>query len=232
MSMNPDTSMSVSDSYSEFEVQQVGLRQQPGQSGTGDNGNNVEREDVYTTTPVDQNGIDNDELAELVAFYRTVRLFIQDEDAETQSEAGDADGEGGMGINIGGSDDFAVQVPANRTTEARGTPGPPSEDGGFIAGEADDPGQIDYWQVGAEAGFQDDVNGPGGGGATGVSDRYVNLRTQFGSGPYVDRTDDIDFLVETVNNDVVGRTFHEVIYTLYWDVTTVEGGRAAFAPPR
>jgi len=193
--------------YSDHEVQAIGINAQSEESG-----NTVATFDIE---PVSQRGIDSDELAELVGFYRYASLVPQG----TSTNSGNAfNGDLSFGINtIDESEQFAD---ASTRAEIENVPRDDGGAGEIRIGEIDDPGVLDGTSVNLR-------NGTSG---IPTTERTVNFHEMLGTGPFVDRTDELAFTVElgAADNDTVRL---EAGYILYWNVHEMEGGRSAFARP-
>jgi len=191
---------------------------------------------IESTEPVSQRGIDSDEIAELVAMSRVFHL--QAEDTQDVSAPGTLKGEVDLGINLS-EGEFATQAGANNpTTEVND----PDQVGGnfqpengdlFRYANYEEPGVLDSCFGSIGSGFDDAATGKGGGtGGAATFERFINFRQNFGSGPYVDRTDDLTFHIEiSLDNFDNGKGTVQAIYVLYWDVEQMPEGRASFARP-
>jgi len=211
--------------YADHEVQIVGMRfNVPTDSGPNAIGKGVDQKE-----PVSQRGLDSDELAELVAMYRSANLVIDSEDEGSQTFVGSAEVESNLGINLSGPSEFPTDLFTNSSTSENL---PDDGDASAFTFNENDPGVLDYHAMHAEPGFISGTEGAGGPGQeTGPSERFINFRDNFGSGPYLDRTDDLTVASEIETIEVTGNVKYEVIYTLYWNVEEMPEGRASFARP-
>lgn len=193
--------------YADHEVQSLSFKVV--NDGTGPTG--IEGE--LLADPVQQRGIDNDELAELVGMYRFA--FLQPQGAMDQTNGDVMDFEFNMGINTKGKSEALTDLSGNAEIAEDTVTG-----GGVTLGESDDPGILDGGGI---------VGSIGNDTGT-VSERFIDFRDVLGSGPYVDATDDLVFQGEVSNNgsDTVNG---EVEYILYWDVEELPEGRSSFARP-
>lgn len=179
-------------------------------------GSAQDNEFILTTEPVQERGIDNDELAELVAMYRTVRLTPSDEQTASNVTAQGISGEANFGINNDQKSEQLTDLPANNTLILEDGP----VDGFGAIGGSTDPGILDG--VGL-AGFETSSSGP-------TAERFMNFKHELGSGPYVDRTDDLVFAGE-VNSRTEDNLILEYSVILYWNTTEMPEGRPSFARP-
>lgn len=192
--------------YADHEVQTIGV--QSLNKGTS------ELEELVQAEPVSERGIDNDELAELVAMRRIGTVQFQG------AQAGESPvlAEAGFGLNLTGDQENPTQLPtSNLLVETAESP-----EARTVLGELDDPGVLDTFHYGAVP--------PQSGGT--ALERFVDLRETFGSGPYVDATDDLSFYLETEAASPDGDEFKlELVYQLYWNVEEMPEGRASFSRP-
>lgn len=167
------------------------------------------------TDPVSQRGLDNDEIAELVGFYRT--LSLQPSGQQNGTQLGPLNVEVGFGINTDSVLENLTDLPSNATI----VEDPDASSGVVRIGESDDPGIIDGSAV---HGLEDTDLGAGS------IERTMNFKDMLGSGPYVDATDDLVF-----NGEVQSQTGDNFIleygFILYWEVQEMPEGRASFSRP-
>lgn len=187
-----------------------------------------ERETEIQYDPVSERGLDNDELAELVGFYRVVNVLAKNEQGATQTQVGEVGAEVALGINLTGQE-FPNQSNFNNGGEEV-----LNDDTGSVSkNNYSEPGAIDVSgpiavKPGAAPTTDSDI--------TAGSQSFNEQRTFFfpdrlGSGPYLDATDDLSLKVEATKENVSAGTLVEVIYILYWDVQEMPEGRASFARP-
>jgi len=214
---NPDVE------YADHEVQTIGWQVA-----------NQEEDDRVEFTkqfePVYQNGLDSDELGELVAMRRFVNVTSADETSTSQSEVGDAVAEVNAGINLTGKGENPTDAFTNAATadvtdlgDAAG-----SEGRTYII---DDPGVLDAFRLSAVPGFVDTSAGAAGDGSNVHAERFINFHEVTGTGPFVDKTDDFVISGEVDNRNAVNNTTVEVYYTLYWAIEEMPEGRASFSRP-
>lgn len=227
MSINMDQGSS-SAQYADHEVQTIGVR-----LICEAEWNDGVIEPRLEFEPVHEFGIDNDELAELVGFYRNATIRFQLTQDNTQTELGDVNFESDFGINVteedvvGSADEFTIdtQEDLGPATVNDGT-----FNGRAIGGVHDNPGQIDHVQFYGSPSFNSS-SGAGGPGNGQEQDRTFFYPDKLGSGPYVDRTDDLVMLPEIEFQNCVSRVEAEITYILYWNLEEMPEGRASFARP-
>jgi hypothetical protein len=229
MSINPSGSGEVE--YADHEVQVI--TNQLIADGTGADQPAESAAFLDQLEPVSNRGLDSDELAELVAIYRHDFIDIDRQQLEDQTELGELTGESAIGINLS-QEEVPLQANVNNAT---------SSDRRIIENDNNiaivnrganysEPGTLDYAKQGLMAAVGDDVEGevaPGVGAND--TERFINFRDEFGSGPYVDRTDDITVFGELGLTNVTAIATLETTYTLYWQVEEMPQGRASFARP-
>jgi len=189
---------------------------------------------IHNTEAVSDRGIDSDELAELVAMYRTVSITVTDEQSSGQAEPANVAAETTLGINLG-PDELPTRT-AEVGTDVTNDPATivvnDQGEGTFAVANFEEPGVLDVSRIQAKPGFE----GAGGGGSGSYSttaERSAHFQQDFGSGPYLDRTDDLSLSVE-INPENIADGLDaqvEITYILYWNVEQMPEGRASFARP-
>lgn len=208
--------------YADHEVQVI-----HGRIGTDGVGVDGEVDEVLEYEPVSDRGLDSDELAELVAMYRSVTLVVTDEQADTQTEVGQALLEYGLGINLS-EQEFAEQSgPQQGGTELNVDTGQVAVNNYAEPGVLDTINEVSV-RAGAAPTTDQDID-TGGNGQEFA--RFMNFADAFGSGPYVDRTDDITAHFEVGHDNLSGSTAAYFSTILYWSVEEMPEGRASFARP-
>jgi len=213
--------------YADHEFQVITNQLQIGATAGEDN----EAEILDLLDPVSSRGIDNDELAELVTMYRTFDMVDLTADA-TQTEIGHVEAEAGIGINLGQNE---------HPTQAAGT-GPTNEERNLVVDSPNvtqnqgsnysEPGALDATSGYIDVGFNEVADGTGGPGSGGVvNERFIDFRDVYGSGPYVDATDDISVNLELECFNYNGTATVESTYILAWNISEMPEGRASFARP-
>jgi hypothetical protein len=217
---------SQSESYADYEFQHISL--QTGLPPGGETDDGVER--VFTFEPVDNSGIDNDELAEIVMIHRHVR--VEDNKATSINISDDPSrisAEYGLGINTETPNEFAQNFANNLTTEEIDES--PSNVSRIAVTDSTD--QLDFWGSTTQATFSDEANGNGGPAGSLAEDTFTfNFRDHFGTGPFLDRTDELGIFHELAKRGNDGDVVLDTQLKIAYEVHDVEGGRAAFAPPR
>lgn len=215
--------------YADHEVQLVGARAFiPSENA------NVALEKNTIKQPLSGRGLDSDELAELVAYRIYVLLESDQIDGTTQTQTGAINGEASVGINLT-KDEHVAQAFVNAPTSE-------SESVEFDAGDGtgtvqsfnyDEPGQLYAAENSVSPDISDPTGGAGGAGQmAALSDSgLVNMRDNFGSGPYVDKTDDITIFTELDHDNVVTASSIKVVCRFYWNVEQLPEGRASFSRP-
>lgn len=222
MSINMDTGGTE---YADHEVQVIGAN--PTANGGSPESVQVEvPQELYD--PVSERGIDSDELAELVAMYRSAHLYVPQDENTGQSREGAGLAEFNLGINLSGKSELPTDGFTNAPTSSEET----IENGNLRRFNTNEPGALDHSTISVTPGFTGDTGASSSSGSAGVNvERFINFREEFGSGPYVDRTDDLTIGAEIQKFDMVSGLDLEVRYTLYWNVEEMPEGRASFARP-
>lgn len=191
--------------YADHEVQALGVNINQDTQGNNDK--------ILDFNPVSERGIDSDEVAELVGMYRFGSLQLQAEQDQTDQDA--VVGEMSLGINTQAEQEQLHDASERANIREAGDPGE-----NLKIGEISDPGVLDTFQLST-------VNAIG---AAGTAERFLDFRGTFGTGPFVDRTDDLVIGAEASNT--AGDRFKlEGSYILYWNVHEMPEGRASFARP-
>lgn len=184
--------------YGDHDVQVVAL--------AGDTGSNTNEDVFLTFEPLGKfNGLDPDEVAELVYYERSLNY-------------GAGAFEFGLGFNLS-EDEFAEQAANNNPT------------GNDVRSEFDSlQATANYTEAGLIDFFSDDQSINNGSSDNPERVEYY-FPDMFGSGPYIDQTDDISIHYEPSNN--TGSTASVgVQIRMVWKVTKVEEGIPEFALPR
>jgi hypothetical protein len=226
MSVQEPESMGVE--YADHEVQGVAVK------GTlGGDSSSAEFDEFIELDPVEPSYLDADEVAELVG-YR-VQISVDPADASGQ-EAGFVGAEFDMGINMDANAETLTQLGGNAQVLNRsgsdlrdGTN--VSSDDNVVAGVNSIRGQLWGSRLTLSQSFSSSSNSYGGAAPNPNQHFDEDLRDKFGSGPYVDASDDLVFHIELNKfsyQPAVSSSIHAI---LYWNVETVEGGRPAFSRP-
>lgn len=229
MSINMD---SGGTEYADHEVQVI--TNQISFNGTSDT-SSEQIEVLDQLDPVSNRGIDSDELAELVFMRRHAMLYI--DAAANQSQVGELFAEHSFGINLG-----STELPPNaNNNNSTAAPRNVNEDNTNIDSSTaqsrganySEPGILDFGSLACMAGYENAATGGAGGGATNAmaKNTEINFSENFGSGPYIDRTDDLTVFAELNAENLVSDVSLETTYVLYWSVEEMPEGRASFARP-
>jgi len=224
---------SSSAEYADHEVQLISARLLPSADVSGG-----VFEPKLEFEPVSDRGLDSDELAELVGFKRMAAVRHKNTNDENSDNNGDLGFEVDLGINITESEALGTQTgdPGNpsvltgneiETSEITGT----FDDGDQVLfNNSSEPGQLDHIQIYGSPGLASSTLGAANGFAQ-TKERTMFYPDKLGSGPYVDRTDDIVMLPEIEFDGYDGNPDCEITYILYWNVEEMPEGRASFARP-
>lgn len=205
MSVNMDMS---GFEYADHDVQVVAAK--PRFLG-GNAGNEID--DVIQLEPVSNRGVDSSAVAELVAMYRYASIRTQ-EGSNAEAVHFEAD----LGINLTDS-----ELPTNLTNNATNelieasSTGTYEGDGAISISNFEEPGVLDTLSATAFIDWSEQ--------------RQYNFREELGSGPYMDRTDDLSIHLELEAQGQTGPVEAEIYYVLYWNVQEIEGQRQRFARP-
>lgn len=205
------------DSYADLRVQQVAIKTTI-QSGQADASPSV----IYDIPILRDAGLQNDELAELVALERDIVCgFRSNSQNETAPPAVEV--EGGLGVNMSEPEEFTTEGNAPVTTTVDGT------NVVKILGSTENAAELDIYHQNASPFYDDDTTAGGGAGFfAGSPYRKINYRDEFGQGPILDANDELNAKQE-VDTHTVDNAFRTLSsYTLYWDVREVEGARQPF----
>ncbi len=228
MSINMGNSSGVE--YADHEVQILSCRLD---ARGFDQNNTVENvENLRLFEPVYAGGLDSDELAELVAMYRVVQVegdrpegLLNDQDQAPAIRA-----ESDIGINLNSDSEIPSQIATNAPTAVEDPADEDDVDSVVQSASINEPGALDTTAVSASPAFRS-ATGSGTGNTAMTTERFINFDEKFGSGPYVDRTDDISVFQEVNTIDNGSNVELNSIYYLYWSVEEMPEGRASFARP-
>jgi len=222
--MNGGTEMA--ESYGGLEFQQISVEL------SQDGGNADQPVEAFSNIePVEPQGLDNDEIAELVDIEVVYILFVRSNSVnENQTEQGNVLGEFAIEVNPGTRDGTLPQLTTDGSPFQNGE-NRETLDNEFIY-EDDEPGRLFFAEVGVPAGFSSGGEGRGGAGDEGESHRYQkNYRNDYGRGPAVDANDDLGVFCEIGNENVTSEVQIKMHAQLAWDIHTVEGQRGQFHLP-
>jgi hypothetical protein len=179
---------------------------------------------------LDENGLENDEMAELVATRYQVDFQLRDVPREDQDQLGGAVTDYGFGINIDLNDLSAKRSQAEPDSVDLSPQGEARGASGFRA-NYDEPGLLLDERLYIRGAFDDTENGTGGSGQCRSSSGWMQWRELFGEGPYADASDEFVQTMEVTPKNLLSRVKLEWSVVNYWRVYTVEGARPALAPP-
>lgn len=232
MSINMD---SQTEEYADYFCQVVYAQNNVPGAGQG---NTAESDQILEYEPISDRGIDSDELAELLGF-RSVHTLQATNFPDTDAIGPNTVyGEAELGINLS-NDEFPSQSNANnggtRVIDEAG-------DGTGVVVDVsnyEEPGVLDTVSLGTSSSFYDDqlldASASLGGGSDGVEEARSQFffRDHLGTGPFVDRTDDLTLHHEAASVSIPESqdTVLESAYIMYWDVHEMPEGRASFARP-
>ncbi len=219
MSINMGDSSGVE--YADHDVQVLYFRAQNESGETG------QVDEVLQYDPVSERGLDNDELAELVGFRRTLTIYVEDEIDGPQSQPGNVIGEFGFGINLT-EQEFAEQG-------GQLAPNEDVDNGTVEQFNRSEPGVIDSlapFVIRPGLAPAADATVSAGGNSQNLS-RTFFFPERLGSGPYIDSTDDLTLHVEAQKDNIVdaAQISVEGSMVLYWNVEEMPEGRASFSRP-
>lgn len=219
-----DTSGEMTESYGGLEFQQLSANAnlQPGNA-------NEDVEVFSNVEPVEPQGLDNDEIAELVHMDVVYALHIRgDSTDDNQTEIGNSIAEYSIEVNPGNRDGQILNLTADGDPFQQ-TEGPVANGGQLF--EDDEPGRLFFGLLTAQPAFSSGAEGRGG-GAQSDNERYtLNYRNTHGRGPAVDANDDLGFFMEIGNDNVTSGITAQMTAQLVWDIHTVEGQRGQFHLP-
>lgn len=150
------------------------------------------------------------EMAELVHYQRDAVLYVEDFSGQDQLDRGHARGDWNVLIN----EEPETENMTNNVNDTAGS--------GTALEIRHYGGIVDSGVLATEPSIQDEANGLGAGGYTSHSTREVNFRQTLGSGPVVDRFDDIKFLSGIGESNVPASTTLEIEANMWFDVAEVE----------
>lgn len=217
--------------YSDFEYQQIEAQF----SITGDGSNDAATVDGLARYDVLEavGGLDNNEVAELVGYRLQVGLEVEDSAEDGDQDVGSSiEFRGTFGANLDGTTDA---ISSNELGERNIETVFFNSTGGTnanISGTSVARDEIfDHYRVTGTFPFDDQTNGPGGGGSLPTLQLEENYRQTHGRGPVLDSNDDIGVLGFVIAADTVLTTAGFVRGTLIWDVAETDDSGRAFSVP-
>lgn len=212
------TESSMLDSWHDVEVQFVGTFNSIGAATTGETNSEGARVDG-TFEPAE--GIDRDELAELVGFRR---VFV----VATEPDAGDSDTEPGYlngSAYLSKNGDFGNELPQTEGPEAEfvewGLGTQDSSNAGTRASNRNGliGGYLDYIEARAQAGWNDTVNGTGGGSnAAETHEHTMWFSDKMGVGPIFDTEDNVSTRVQQNRVQTSAESIARSYVYLFWRI--------------
>jgi hypothetical protein len=198
----------------------------------GDNNQKAEKAFSYDLV-TDENNLENDEIAELVATRFQVVLQDRSFGANFGDDVADNPGfvvtDYGFGINVdlddlsnkSGIEQVPVDDPDVAESVARGFKNNKSE-----------PGLLYDARQLVNGTFGNATDGLGGPSGAMVIDRgFYHWEDMFGRGPFADANDEFNQVMEIKRSNFSADVKIEWSVQNYWNVSTVEGARPTFAPP-
>lgn len=230
MSIGGSSHGSEFDSYSDLDTQ---LTHAAVQITAGGN-NNQKAEKAFSYDLVtEENNLENDEIAELVATRFQVVLQDRSFGAAFGDDVADNPGfyvtDYGFGINVD-LDDLSnksgvEQVPVDDPDVGQGVAR------GFRNNKSE-PGLLYDARQLCQTTFGNATDGLGGpSGSMVIDSGFYHWRDMFGQGPYADANDEFNQVMELKRSNTTGDCKLEWSIQNYWNVSTVEGARPTFAPP-
>lgn len=175
------------------------------------------------------NGLDRDQVAELVAARYVVKLGIEEHDIATNQTPGQAKATFALSINAEEAALLGDGDPVDSAEVISDSGAQTMSPGGRVS---DDPGRLIEEQVTVSPAFNDTTANTGGGGNSSQSIQFVApYRNWFEHGPIVDATDDLEGAIRLVHDELGGTSRGTINAHLWWNPLEVEGGRPQFGMP-
>jgi len=198
---------------------------------------NLGADAVYTIEPLgDAAGLDNNEVAEIV--YTELHCGFENEDEEAdQDVATTAEARGAMGINLPASQAAflsATQTAASAQLDAtviRTNPDTNEDDVITNGNSKTDDRFLQFFRAQTGYPFDDETNGPGGGGSHENFYAEKNWRTLTGRGPVLDANDDLSVAVSANASDSVIGLSVNVRGHIVYDVAEMSDAGRRFSVP-
>lgn len=170
-------------------------------------------------------GMERDNLAELVAARWHHEVHLEDQGEATVTEPGDAQSRVACGINIDRSDSVLFIEDTDTMGNTQFIEGN-AANSAIETRAADDPGLLWEDKLTTSVSFNDTVQGSGGAGTGGKHHEEVtDYRALFHTGPVVDATDDFVILNRIKHDSFTGETNSLMYGQLYWRPVQIEGAR-------
>lgn len=212
----------TADSYSDFEIQHI--RDDLAYLDSADAGPDTAITDIQTFS-VTERGLDNDELAELA--YLRADLAIYSNSVGDQTTRNVFKGYADFGVNLSGDEFLNTDVNVDGLdADASGT-----DDFNRLFRDTDEAGQFYSEELHCDIGHRDTGNSVSAGATIDRVQVVVPFREQFGSGPFLDATDDLTQRLRLDVDNAIDSARLTSRLALAYDVDVIEGGRAAFGRP-
>lgn len=230
MSVNPDGA-DVTD-YSDFEYQTIHAEVVAQEADDSTGSGNIRIRSLFTSEPLDDvGGLDNNEVAELVAMEVEADITSLDEDAD-QDVGSSGRLQGVVGVNLPNNSSALPSVRGSQTEGEVISSNNISESNINTNGLG---GSDDRWlqvfNADAAFPFDDQTNGPGGGASHANFYAQKNYRQLVGRGPVLDSNDDITIASEFTAGDIIINVTGTVRVHLIWDVAETSDAGRRFSVP-
>lgn len=226
--MNMDMNGSADTDYSDFEYQQIVTRNQLDPTGS-----NPDATVQYEIEPLSGiGGLDNNEVAELVALEVITGLEVDDEIAD-QDVGTYAEHRGVVGANLPAT--RSILPGTIRSNDVDGTVVTSSATASSstrIAGSQSEDRIFQMFRGSLSLPFDDQTNGPGGAGSENSFHSVKSFRDISGRGPVLDASDDMTVLDRVIVGDTVLPVESNVRLNCVWDVAETSDAGRAFSLPK
>lgn len=209
--------------YADYELQQIGYE-------TSAIGSDENVRTFHSHEPVRDRGLENDEVAELVAGVFFAQCSLDDFESNATQKPGSAEHKGTWGANLNFPETGAGDWVTEETNPTNGQ-NIATVSGGSTRFEQDEPGVFENFLCTAISPHQDTANQQAGGGSAETVQWSMNYRNMFGRGPILDASDELTLGVAVVRNETSFTAEGTFTARLVWDVSTVEDERKEFALP-
>lgn len=210
--------------YSDFSYQHFSI------NIAEDGGNSGASEFEAGVDPLeDSNGLDSNEVAELVA----MRLHVSVSTDNFGSVADTAEGNVQMRGIVAIDPDFGDTLERDSYLLTQGTKIRDADGGDgelkFFSHDKDN--VLHPFQCHVNAPFSSDAGGVGGSGGFDVDYTEINFRELVGRGPVVDSNDNFGVALRITKNQVAARAEGSIRGTLVWDISSVDDAGRRFSVP-
>jgi hypothetical protein len=230
--MDMDMSMEGSTtSYADYEHQHLNFIRQFG--GLDNSANSLVQSRVEPLE--NRGGLENDEVAEMVALRAYTSLGVERADNRSNTEPGRGNVRGVLGANLDEFDQLDEgENQAGTHTFLEDVEGNFSDSGAsnVDAASTDAPGIFYHHADGFSPGFNDTAAGSGGGAGYSLMEaELINFRDLYGRGPILDASDEIVAITRLINEQNDFDWEFNLRASVVWDVSTIEDERKEFALP-